>query len=104
MSALDATASELDEVRTIVARLVPGARVWVYGSRARRTAKRHSDLDLAIEAAAPLGLAVLGELRAAFDESSLRFKVDITDVRAADPAFVAKIALEWVCLVPGPEG
>src|SRR5580700_2502227 len=35
-------------VRDILRRRVPGRPVWAFGSRARRTAKPYSDLDLAI--------------------------------------------------------
>jgi len=35
-------------VRDILARHVPQYEVWAFGSRARRTAKEYSDLDLVI--------------------------------------------------------
>lgn len=96
---IDATSEELATVRDIVGRIVPGARVWVYGSRARGAAKPHSDLDLAIDAGTPLDLATLAELREAFDESELRYKVDVTDLIACEPGFAALIAGQRVELV-----
>jgi len=45
--ALDGT--ELAIVKAILARHVPDAVVWVFGSRATGKAKKYSDLDLCIK-------------------------------------------------------
>lgn len=66
-------------VQDILRRLVPEATVWAFGSRATGTAKPHSDLDLAIVAPRPLGLAREAALREAFEESDLPFRVDVVD-------------------------
>jgi len=62
-------------VRAILTRhLPPGTRVYVFGSRAglsSKPPKAMSDLDLSLEAASPLPLAVLARLAEDFDESSL---------------------------------
>jgi predicted nucleotidyltransferase len=71
--AIDLSADE----RTIVCdilrtHLPPGTRVWVFGSRATGTARRYSDLELALEADKPLWLAVLADLAEALSESDCR--------------------------------
>ncbi|MBV8593313.1 MAG: nucleotidyltransferase domain-containing protein, partial [Caulobacteraceae bacterium] len=44
----DLSPRDLATVRAILAAALPAeARVWVFGSRARGTARRYSDLDLA---------------------------------------------------------
>lgn len=48
---------------------------YIYGSRARGTHHTFSDLDLYITS--PISDAVLADLRASFDESSLPFKVSL---------------------------
>lgn len=58
---------------------VPGYEVWAFGSRATRTAKPYSDLDLAIISDRPLPLALQAALAEAFSESDLPWKVDIVD-------------------------
>ena len=71
---------------------IPGHEVWAFGSRVHgKNLKRHSDLDLAVLAAAPLPLDVLLRLRTAFSDSDLPFRVDVVDWAAADPAFRAII-------------
>jgi predicted nucleotidyltransferase len=69
------------------AHLPPHARIWVFGSRATDTARRYSDLDLAIEDQAPLEPAMLARLRDALSESDLTIKVDTLDLRTMEPTF-----------------
>lgn len=45
---LDIRADHWEIVRAILRRRVPGHEVWAFGSRAKQTAKPHSDLDLAV--------------------------------------------------------
>ena len=70
-------------VHEIIARNLPaGVSVRVFGSRAKWTAKPHSDLDLALKGKQPLPRSVLGDLAEAFSESDLPFRVDIVDWHA----------------------
>jgi type I restriction enzyme S subunit len=95
--AIDLSPSELAIVRDILhAHLPPGTRVWVFGSRATASARRYSDLDLAVDWERPLGLDVLGQVAEALSESDLPFKVDTVDLRSIDPAFRASIASDMV--------
>ncbi len=86
--AIDLSPPERAIVRDILGgRLPTGARAWVFGSRATATARRYSDLDIALEAEKPLGLDVLSEIAEALSELDLPFKVDVIDLRSIDPAF-----------------
>jgi type I restriction enzyme S subunit len=51
------------------------------------TAKPFSDLDIALEAAAPLAPDVLIDLEEAFEASDLPWKVDVIDLNAVSPEF-----------------
>jgi len=62
-------------VRRILQKHVPGYEVWAFGSRAKRTAKPHSDLDLVIISDRALPLDVRAALRDDFSESDLPWKV-----------------------------
>ena len=66
-------------VRRILRCHVPGYEVWAFGSRAARTAKPYSDLDLAIIGDRPLPLSVRAALADDFSESDLPWRVDIVD-------------------------
>lgn len=70
-------------------RHVPGASVWAFGSRVKGTAHKFSDLDIAIDAGRPLGLATLALLEQDLADSDLPIKVDVVDLAAVSPAFRA---------------
>jgi type I restriction enzyme S subunit len=74
-------------VRDILARHVPQYEVWAFGSRAKRTAKEYSDLDLAIITGQPLGLSLSADIANAFEESDLPIKVDVVDWAAISEIF-----------------
>ena len=68
-----------DQRETIVALLerhLPGTTVWAYGSRVTGRARPSSDLDLVAFATASESRAV-GDLREAFEDSNLPFRVDL---------------------------
>jgi type I restriction enzyme S subunit len=74
-------------VRDILQRYVADREVWAFGSRAKWTAKEFSDLDIAIIGDKPLSIALTADLREAFQESALPFKVDIVDWANITPSF-----------------
>lgn len=87
----------------LATRLPERTSVWVFGSRAKWTAKTHSDLDLAIKGKERLPFSVLSDLAEAFSESDLPFKVDVVDWHAITPALRAVIdrdglSLSWPLL------
>jgi predicted nucleotidyltransferase len=84
---IDIRPEELAIAREILRRRVPGVEAWAFGSRARGTAKPHSDLDLALIGEAPLDGLTLAELAEDFSASGLPFRVDVVDWAAAAPAF-----------------
>ena len=74
-------------VRDILQRYVPDREVWAFGSRAKWTAKEFSDLDLAIIGDTPLSIALTADMKEAFQESALPFKIDIVDWANITPSF-----------------
>ena len=76
---LDLSPDELGIVCRILRQHVPAHEVWAFGSRVKGTARRYSDLDLAVITGTPLAYATMGALQEAFSESDLPFRVDILD-------------------------
>jgi len=96
---IDLSAAELAIVRDILrTHLPPGTRAWVFGSRASTTARRYSDLDLALEWEKPLSPDILGDIAEALSESDLPYKADINDLRSVDPSFRALIEHDLIAL------
>jgi predicted nucleotidyltransferase len=97
--AIDLSQAELAIVRDILRiHLTPATRAWVFGSRATATARRYSDLDLALQGDKPLNPNVLGNVAEALTNSDLPYKVDIIDLRAIDPAFRAIVERDMIAL------
>jgi uncharacterized protein len=84
---LDISQHDLEAVRNILDRFVPEAEIIVFGSRIHGTAKPWSDLDLAIRVETALDWKLLEEIKEAFQESELPFRVDILDWNNISPAF-----------------
>ncbi len=74
--AIDITAEERATVLELLDRHLPGTPAWVYGSRVKWTSRPQSDLGLVVFAT-PEQRRQVGDLREAFEESSLPFRVDL---------------------------
>jgi len=88
---IDLEPRHLETVRRILAAHLPGVEVRAFGSRVRGTARRFSDLDLAVVADDPLPADRLEALRDAFSASDLPILVDVLDWHAVNPAFRAVV-------------
>ena len=85
---IDISPEQLAIVQRILKDHLPlGTLAWAFGSRVTWTAKPFSDLDIALEGAAPLAPDVLIDLEEAFDSSNLPWKVDVIDLNAVSPEF-----------------
>ncbi len=98
MKAIDIRPKDLEKVLAILDRHVPGREVRAFGSRVAGKVKAFSDLDLAVLGAEPLTASVLADMREAFRESDLPFKVDVVDWAATRDSFRRIIAQEFVLL------
>ena len=78
---------ELNQVLTILKQFVPEKDVWAFGSRVTGNAKEYSDLDLAVISTEPMTFSQMADLKDAFSESTLVFKVDIVDWAVTSDAF-----------------
>ena len=96
-AAFDLTPRQLDTVRALLARCLPGTGAWVYGSRARWTSRPDSDLDLVVFAKPGQARAV-SDLREAFEESDLPFRVDLFVWDEVPDAFRKEIKREHVVM------
>ncbi len=85
-------------VHEILQKHVPQYEVWVFGSRAKGIAKKHSDLDIAILTTEPLCINANAELNEAFQESDLPYKVDIVDWACISETFKNIIKKDKVVL------
>jgi predicted nucleotidyltransferase len=90
----------LEEIRRIVMEELKDrpAKVFLFGSRARNSARPSSDVDVAVLPLAPLPPAVLSRIRLRLEESCVPLRVDLVDLSEADEPFrsaVLREAIPW---------
>jgi predicted nucleotidyltransferase len=98
----DISPRDLAIVQDILRKHVPDREVWAFGSRVQGTARRYSDLDLAIITDAPLSFDVSGAMKEDFSESDLPFRVDILDWAVTQDNFRAIVARDKVVVQADP--
>ncbi len=88
----------LAEVRRIVLAGLSGYAVDVYlfGSRARGTARRGSDVDVAILPTAPLPPGLLARVRESLEESHVPYVVEVVDLSEASDALRRRVLEEGI--------
>ncbi len=88
---IDVSAEQLNIILNILKQHVPEYEVRAFGSRYKWTAKDYSDLDLAVVGETKLDWKIISNLKEAFEESKLPFRVDVLDWHAISPEFRALI-------------
>jgi predicted nucleotidyltransferase len=71
--------SEYLTVTRILKKFLPKAKFYLFGSRAKQTAKPYSDLDILVVDQDKIPLHRLNEIEEEFDQSNLTFTVDLVD-------------------------
>ncbi len=95
---IDLIPRDWEIVCDILTRHAPQYEVWAFGSRAKHTAKKYSDLDLAIITDQPLDLSFSADITNAFEESDLSIKVDVVDWASTDEIFRQIIQREKIVI------
>ena len=98
MNPIDIRPADLETVRRILREHVPDLEVHAFGSRVSWNARETADLDLAVMTDEPLGIDLTAELRAAFTDSDLPFRVDIVDWATVSESFRQRILKNHVSL------
>jgi uncharacterized protein len=95
---IDLDESNLQEVLKILGEHVPECEVWAYGSRVKGTARKFSDLDLALVGQEPLGWKRVEALKYAFSASDLPIMVAVVDFNSVSDSFRSNIRSKYEML------
>jgi len=79
MPMIDIDNLHLELIRHILSEIVPGCRVWAFGSRVSGKAQKYSDLDLVIVSENKTDWRIIERLKDAFSESDLPIIIDVVD-------------------------
>lgn len=95
---LDISDSNFNELKKILRTFVPDCEVWAFGSRVTGKARKYSDLDVVILGKNLLNEIVFSQLREAFSESDLPFKVDVLDWHSINDEFREIIQQQYISI------
>lgn len=84
---IDVREDHLKIVLDILNKFVPSCEVRIFGSRYKWTAKDYSDLDLAIVCKEKIDWKLLADIKEAFQESELPYRVDVLDWNSISEEF-----------------
>jgi predicted nucleotidyltransferase len=87
MIMIHVTDAEMEIILKILETYAPKGEVWAFGSRHRGTHRKHSDLDLAVVGDGCQTLSVIGNIKEAFVDSILPYRVDVLDYHTVSPSF-----------------
>ncbi len=90
------TEQYLAEIRRLALDYVSGynVRLYLFGSRVAGTARKTSDVDIAILPLEPLPIGFLAGLSEVLAESTIPYTVDVIDLSQADIGFRKKVLSE----------
>ena len=98
---IDVTPRQRRTILRLIERHLPETDIWAYGSRAKWTSHPSSDLDL-VAFAGPHQRRQIADLREAFEESNLPFRVDLFVWDEIPETFREQIDDEHVVVVEMP--
>lgn len=73
------------KIITLISALIPEAKIYLFGSRARGTNAKWSDVDIALDAGKELDILRVSEINEIMVATNLPYKVDIVDFYTVSP-------------------
>lgn len=98
---IDLPQEQLDLIRSILNRHIPGSEVRAFGSRVNGTAKPYSDIDLVVMGQERVPQKLLYQLKDNFEESTLSIRVDLVDWHRISAEFRSVIEKKYQIIQPG---
>lgn len=69
-----------NKIIAIISALLPKAKIYLFGSRARKTHSKISDIDIAIDTGEMLPRRDVDELVSIFSATNIRERIDVVDI------------------------
>jgi len=85
-----------EKIIGILTVLFPKAKIYLFGSRARGTYSKKSDIDIAIDEGKEIRPMRMGEAKGMFEASTIPYKVDILDFHCTSDKMRSNILKEGI--------
>lgn len=80
----------------VIKTLLPNAKIYLFGSRARGTQSERSDIDIAVDTGSKLKRVQVGEARDMINEAHILYNVDVVDMHNIPELMKQRIIQEGV--------
>ncbi len=87
---------EQETIIRLLDALYPGVKIYLFGSRARGTAKHYSDIDLAIDTGKKLNFLEIAKAKNVIDGLNMAVTTDIVDMNSIPETLRATILKEGI--------
>jgi len=84
------------KIIAVLSALFPSAKIYLFGSRARETHSKFSDIDIAVDAGKKLPRVDVGEARDMLRESNVPYKIDVVDLHGVSEDMKKMILKEGI--------
>ena len=81
---------------TIIEKYVPGCKVYLFGSRARRTHQSGADIDLAIDTGKTVDYEVIFKILGDIEETTIPLFVDVVDLYSASDELKSEVEKDGI--------
>lgn len=78
-------AKDKNKIIALINALIPKAKIYLFGSRARGTNSKWSDIDIALDAGRAIPQLDVAELKDIMTATNLPYKVEIVDFNKVNP-------------------
>ena len=80
----------------VISALIPEARIYLFGSRARGGNAPYADIDIALDAGKELPMIDVDEVKSMFKESNIIYNIDVVDLYQVNNAMREQILKDKV--------
>jgi predicted nucleotidyltransferase len=85
-----------NKIIAVISALIPDAKIYLFGSRARGTHSERSDIDIALDAGRELPIEDVDEIRRMFLNSNIMYTIEIVDLHQVSQAMHDAILKEGI--------
>lgn len=92
----DKTAQYKDLIITHIERVLPNAKIYLFGSRARKTHREGADIDIALDMGTKIDFSLISSIITSLEESNLPICFDIVDLHSVGQDLRREIEREGI--------
>jgi predicted nucleotidyltransferase len=89
-----------EKIIKIITTFIPDAKIYLFGSRARGTASKWSDIDIALDAGKLLPNVAIDEIISVFQATNIPYKIEIVDFHKVNNDMQESISREGILWKP----